>query len=380
MKDGEPGITPEKTFLESFLKEEKKPQPAPTGVAGGKPTPIQVYAGPLEVISAGDLELYAYCPLNWWLDRNGQKAEGPKVEEGEKEHERSGEQFEKARKDDIEASRSETGVLWFAVVATILATVGLALLPFSLSEPFARMLTVVALIWLLAASYFLYRSETIPHKEEKTKYEALILVFGMVATVLTVVGVALALIIDPLMARVMEVTAVAWLIGASLFFYHSLRKRSSAAVVKKTEGLGEKARLDYVDDISAGGKKPKMFYSEKYGLRGRPDLILIEDGLRVPVELKTGRTPRGPLFSHILQLAAYLLLIDEEFGTPKEGILRYSERDDRIEWSNELKMMVSFKLEEMREKIKTGIVHRNHNRPGKCRGCSRRSGCPEKLE
>jgi CRISPR-associated exonuclease Cas4 len=258
--------------------------------------------------------------------------------------------------------------------------VGLALLPFSLSEPFARMLTVVALIWLLAASYFLYRSETIPHKEEKTKYETLILIFGMVATVLTVMGVTLALIVDPVMARILEVTAVAWLIGASLFFYHSLRKRFSASVVKKAEGLGEKARLDYVDDIAAGGKKPKMFFSEKYGLRGRPDLILIEDGKHVPVELKTGRTPRGPLFSHILQLAAYMLLVEEEFETPKEGVLRYSERDDKIEWSNELKMMVTFKLEEMREKLKTGEVHRNHNRAGKCRGCSRRSGCPEKLE
>jgi CRISPR-associated exonuclease Cas4 len=75
-----------------------------------------------------------------------------------------------------------------------------------------------------------------------------------------------------------------------------------------------------------------------------------------------------------------MLLVEEEFGAPREGLLRYSERDDRIEWSNELKMMVTFKLEEMREKIKTGEVHRNHNRPGKCRGCSRRSGCPERLE
>lgn len=380
MKDGEPGITPEKTFLESFFKEIKRARPGEKEKPGPKPTPAQAYAGALEVISASELELYAYCPLNWWLDRKGQKAEGPELAEGEKEHERSGEQFEKARMDDIEASKSETGVLWFAVVATILATVGLALLPFSLSEPLERMLTVVALIWLLAASYFLYRSETIPHKEEKTNYETLILVFGMVATVLTIMGVTLALIVDPVMARIMEVTAVAWLIGASLFFYHSLRKRSSAADAKKAEGLDEKARLDYVDDLSAGGKKPRMFFSEKYGLRGRPDLILIEDQKRVPVELKTGRTPRGPLFSHILQLAAYMLLVEEEFGPPKEGVLRYSERDDRIEWSSELKMMVTFKLEEMREKLKTGEVHRNHNRPGKCAGCSRRSGCPERLE
>jgi CRISPR-associated exonuclease Cas4 len=380
MKDGAPGITPEKTFLESFLKEVKGAKPGEKEKPAGKPTPAQVFAGQLDVISASELELYAYCPLNWWLDRKGQKAEGPEVEEGEKEHERSGEKLEIARQDDIEARRSETGVLWFAVVATILATVGLALLPFSYSEPFARMLTVVALIWLLAASYFLYRSETIPQLEEKTNYETLILIFGMVATVLTVMGVTLALIVDPVMARILEVTAVAWLIGASLFFYHSMRKRSSAAAVKRAEGLGEKAQLDYVDDLLADGKKPRMFHSEKYGLRGRPDLILIEEGKHVPVEIKTGRTPRGPLFSHILQLAAYMLLVEEQFEPPKEGLLRYAERDDRIEWSSELRMLVTFKLDEMREKLGSGEVHRNHSRPGKCRGCSRRNGCPERLE
>jgi CRISPR-associated exonuclease Cas4 len=379
MEDGKPAITPEKTFLESFLKEVKRVKPAEKEAPGGKPTPVQAYAGALEMISASELELYAYCPLNWWLDRKGQKAEGPEIAEGERTHERSGEQLETARKDDIEARRSETGVLWFAVVATILATVGLALLPFSYSEPLARMLTVVALIWLLAASYFLYRSETIPQKEEKTNYETLILIFGMVATVLTVMGVTLALIVDPVMARILEVTAVAWLIGASLFFYHSLRKRFSAAAAKAAQRLDAKAELDYVDDLSAGDKKPRMFVSERYGLRGRPDLILLEGGKHVPVEMKTGRTPRGPLFSHILQLAAYMLLVEETYEPPKEGLLRYSERDDRIEWSNELKMLVTFKLDEMREKLKSGEVHRNHNRPGKCAGCSRRSGCPEKL-
>ena len=79
MKDVEPGITPEKTFLESFLKEVKRPGPSVKEAPGGKPTPAQAYAGALEVISASELELYAYCPLNWWLDRKGQKAEGPEI-------------------------------------------------------------------------------------------------------------------------------------------------------------------------------------------------------------------------------------------------------------------------------------------------------------
>src|SRR2546428_13850716 len=42
--------------------------------------------------------------------------------------------------------------------------------------------------------------------------------------------------------------------------------------------------------------------------------------------------------------------------------------------------MVLGKMEEMRAAVaRGGDVHRNHNRPGKCIGCSRREGCPERL-
>jgi CRISPR-associated exonuclease Cas4 len=27
----------------------------------------------------------------------------------------------------------------------------------------------------------------------------------------------------------------------------------------------------------------------------------------------------------------------------------------------------------------TGVIHRNHERVGKCKGCSRRALCPERL-
>jgi CRISPR-associated exonuclease Cas4 len=41
--------------------------------------------------------------------------------------------------------------------------------------------------------------------------------------------------------------------------------------------------------------------------------------------------------------------------------------------------MLLEKLEEMRKLMRSGEVHRNHNRPGKCASCSRRESCPEKL-
>jgi CRISPR-associated exonuclease Cas4 len=338
-------------------------------------------AAPPEMISASELDRYAYCPLSWWLDRQGQEAKGPNVKAGEEMHKAAGEVLDRARFEDAQARQSEVGVLWFAVVATILAIVGVSLLPFSYSDEFARLLTVVSLIWLLVAAFFLYRSETILHKEDKTRYESLIMIFGMVAVIMTISAISLALIVNLMMARFLEVIALAWLIGASLFFYNSLRRRSRAAQAKRSQNIDVRSTVEYVDTLHArGAGQPGMLVSERYGLQGRPDIILFTEGKHVPVEIKTGRTPRGPLFSHILQLAAYLVLVEEKFGdAPPHGIIRYTERDEEIPYNQELKMLVTFKADEMRDKLRSGEVHRNHNRPGKCQNCSRREACPEKL-
>ena len=43
-----------------------------------------------------------------------------------------------------------------------------------------------------------------------------------------------------------------------------------------------------------------------YGISGRPDYVLLVEGLPIPVEEKTGRVPKGPLFSALLPFV-YLL-------------------------------------------------------------------------
>jgi len=96
--------------------------------------------------------------------------------------------------------------------------------------------------------------------------------------------------------------------------------------------------------------------------------------------MKTGRNPRGPLFSHILQTATYCLLLEEEYGKPPPfGLLRYENSQHEIDYTQDLKKLVLSKLIEMRELMETENVHRNHNRKGKCVHCSRRGKCPERL-
>jgi len=325
--------------------------------------------------SAGALEKFCYCPLTWWLSRAGAEEEEEALAAGERKHEVVVEELKGIESHEIKAHQHETAVLYFALAATIVAILGVTFrqrIAISLSEIF----DVLALIWLLAACYFLYKAETTATKEEKLVSERVVLIFAMIATLLAVYSVSYSFIGNELLSQVAEVMALMWLIGASFFLYHSLRASAIAMSLRQKHSLVDKT-LSYVDDQK---RNTKLFVSEKNGLRGRPDYVVTQGDYQIPVEVKTGRTPRGPLFSHIVQLAAYCYLIEEDFGrAPPYGILRYEKMEHEIEYGADQRKLVLGKLAEMRTALAKGEAHRNHNRPGKCIGCSRRSECPEKL-
>lgn len=97
-------------------------------------------------------------------------------------------------------------------------------------------------------------------------------------------------------------------------------------------------------DDSAGGRlvavdagRPVTLRSDRYGLVGRPDeLRHLRDGRVIPVELKSRATPpRGPTPSHVVQVRAYCLLVEETTGVaPPYGVLRYSDGEFRIRWDD----------------------------------------------
>lgn len=65
--------------------------------------------------------------------------------------------------------------------------------------------------------------------------------------------------------------------------------------------------------------------SEKLRLRGIVDRIEVYGSEYVPVEIKTGRAPSDGVWpDHRLQVAAYMLLLNEKFNAKiKEGLVRY---------------------------------------------------------
>jgi CRISPR-associated exonuclease Cas4 len=322
-------------------------------------------------ISAGDLEKYSYCPLSWWQSP-ADDSESEKLLKGIQEHERLGKSLWKIDASERTASQSEKLVFWWAVVATIVAIIGLEMLPFEQATEISEVLGVVALIWVLAASYFLYKAAKSRLHSSIVNYEKIIIVFAIVAVLVAVNAVAFS-ITDMKLAVSLEAVAVAWLMGASFFMYKTLR--SMAIVESLRKEFRVRGKIEYIDMGNA-----KAFKSEKYGLIGRPDYVIKIDDKVIPVEEKKGRTPQGPLFSHILQVAAYCLLIEDETGTaPPYGLLKYPEHEHEIEYNEDLKKVLLQKMEEMREMRRTGNVHRTHKRPGKCANCSRRDSCPERL-
>jgi len=180
------------------------------------------------------------------------------------------------------------------------------------------------------------------------------------------------------------VIAGAWLIGAVFFFWRGMHQKRVAENGMSDLSLPTEAKVVVHDDLELR-KGSKPLTSSKHFLIGTPDIILEENGLKIPAEVKTGRIPPKPHFSHVMQLSAYILLTDVNYKqeTPY-GYIDYApgkieRKRFKIEWDLMTKALVLSKVSEIREADRTEVAHRDHDREGKCRNCSRRQGCPEKL-
>lgn len=321
-------------------------------------------------VSASEVEKYAYCPLSWWLSRNTEVTT-PALEEGRVEHESLAENLSEIIDHELRANVWERAITWFAATATVLALIGVVLKPVENPEEWRKILGVLSIPWIIAGLIALYNSASAREGRKRAKYEQ-ITIFTAIIAMITVVNAVTILGIEPRSALIYEFLALLWLIAANIALYLSLRSSHIARTKRKEQLI--RGKIIYI-----GGKDSKSFKSERYGLIGKPDYVVEVHGESVPVEVKTGRKPRGPLFSHILRVGAYCLLLEENGAKVSHGILKYDDIEYEIEYDEELKKLILAKIEEMRYLVKTGAVHRNHHRVGKCTSCSRRMICPERL-
>jgi CRISPR-associated exonuclease Cas4 len=133
----------------------------------------------------------------------------------------------------------------------------------------------------------------------------------------------------------------------------------------------------------ASGLGQELLHSEHLNICGKPDYLLKDrSGNLIPVEVKSGYAPGGdePYDSHLMQLAAYFLLVEDALDcTPPYGFIRYRDRTLQVDNTDELRERLIDVIGEMRDLLMQGSAHRSHNQPVRCARCSMAHVCDERL-
>ncbi|MEP7342919.1 MAG: Dna2/Cas4 domain-containing protein [Acidobacteriota bacterium] len=168
--------------------------------------------------------------------------------------------------------------------------------------------------------------------------------------------------------------AAAFLLGLA-----ALAMLALSTFLKRQSGLPD-GEVIYED---ASGKVREPIFSKRLGLSGKPDYLLEDDeGNLIPVEVKSGYSPRGdrPYKSHLLQIAAYFILVEDVLHRPADhGLIRYRNRTLRVDNTDELREMLMDTMAEMRMLLARGEAHRSHNHAQRCARCSMAHACDETL-
>lgn len=169
----------------------------------------------------------------------------------------------------------------------------------------------------------------------------------------------------------MPVNALILLVLALIFLFISGQTRKSAGLPG--------GQVIY-EDTSSWEEVEKPLYDPVTQLTGRPDYLVRQGKIVIPVEVKSGHTPESPYDSHIFQLAAYCLLVERIFGErPTHGIIHYDRRTFSIEYTDEMEEALIDLLTDIRQDDRRKNVHRSHDEAPRCRGCGYYYTCDEAL-
>jgi len=161
------------------------------------------------------------------------------------------------------------------------------------------------------------------------------------------------------------------LVLAVIFLWQSSRQRSQSGLPG--------GRIIYTD-TRAWGRLEQPLVDHTLGLTGKPDYLVERDGVIIPVEVKSGRTPAAPYDSHIFQVAAYCLLVERTYGKrPPYGIIHYPNRDFAVDFTAQLESSLLDQLADIKRDEVRSNVPRSHEDPARCRGCGFKKACDQSL-
>jgi len=123
----------------------------------------------------------------------------------------------------------------------------------------------------------------------------------------------------------------------------------------------------------------KPLFSKRFRISGKPDYVIKKNNHYIPIELKSGSYNQPPK-NHSLQLAAYCQLLEDTSAVfVPYGIIVYNDSEFKIPFDPSIRFELESVIKKIRYSIKSGNVVLNHNDPGKCRNCSMKSYCKDKL-
>lgn len=134
-------------------------------------------------------------------------------------------------------------------------------------------------------------------------------------------------------------------------------------------------------DTARWDRLARPLFSARLQLSGKPDYVVRQGGAIIPVEVKSRRAPsHGPNDSHVFQLAAYCLLVQDRFGVrPKHGLIQYGDETYKVDFTPDLESQVLELLHEMRIAETKPDVSRSHEQAVRCLGCGFGDVCAQSL-
>ncbi len=315
--------------------------------------------------SASDVERYAYCPLNFLLSVRGYKVESIKgIEYQDKIYNKVRHGLEKKKR--LETHKRYFFLLY--IIATLLVASAIPSL-FIDRKILSLIILVGSLASLLTGSIFYFLVSVFKRLRNDKRMDDVILYFSIAALILLLIFYLFYSMKSGLFISLILLADVVILINS--YYYLNIIKESKILSVNEIDPR----KVLYLED-----KNDPVLVSDKWRLRGTPDIIIEEDDQLIPIEIKSSGKPKNLPFSHMMQLISYAVLIEENYGREvKTGILNYPNGSYKIEITEHHKTLLKNILNEMDHIIETGEAHRNHNNQGKCAGCYRKSICPESL-
>jgi CRISPR-associated exonuclease Cas4 len=176
-----------------------------------------------------------------------------------------------------------------------------------------------------------------------------------------------------------------WVIVAALALLGGWLALRQAARTRHRAGL-PRGRVVYAD---TGDWRPPdaPLFSAAYGLTGKPDYLVETRAGLIPVEVKSSAAPPQPYPSHVLQLAAYCLLVEESEGrAPPHGLIKYADAVFEVAYTPAVRRELLGTLEAMRRwrsqsarQGTSGGAPRSHDEAPRCAGCGYRGMCDQAL-